>query len=33
VAHLEDEGLVEVQLNYGQLGRPKKLVRWRDKRK
>ncbi|OUN00591.1 MAG: hypothetical protein BAA04_02150 [Firmicutes bacterium ZCTH02-B6] len=33
VAHLEDEGLVDVQFNYGQLGRPKKLVRWRDKRK
>ncbi|HEY8495635.1 MAG TPA: response regulator [Limnochordales bacterium] len=33
VAHLEDAGRVDVQLNYGQLGRPKKLVRWRDKRK
>ncbi len=33
VAHLEDVGLVDVELDYGQLGRPKKLVRWREKRK
>lgn len=31
VSHLEDVGLLEVQLNYGKLGRPKKKVRWREK--
>lgn len=31
VSHLEDVGLLEIQLNYGKLGRPKKKVRWRDK--
>lgn len=28
VSHLEDVGVLDVQLNYGKLGRPKKKVRW-----
>lgn len=31
VSHLEDVNLLDVQLKYGKLGRPKKKVRWREK--
>lgn len=31
VSHLEEVDLLDVQLTYGKLGRPKKQVRWRDK--
>lgn len=31
VSHLEDIGVVDVQLDYGKFGRPKKKVRWGEK--